>query len=138
MSKNESFLDTWTKIFSKKMDEMRGKNAGQGWKPTVSGAQAKPVQPVRRENEAEYAPLSAQPTQRWDNVDKVAQPRVKAQPTQRWDNEDKIVQPRVKAQATQRWDNEPRVAQPRVKAQLTQRWDNVDIKPRKRPGIGQE
>ncbi|MEG1753773.1 MAG: hypothetical protein RR234_07655, partial [Christensenella sp.] len=82
MSKNESFLDTWTKIFSKKMDEMRGKNAGQGWKPTVSGAQAKP------ENEAEYAPLSGQPTQRWDNVDKVAQPRVKAQPTQRWDNVD--------------------------------------------------
>ncbi|MEG1753317.1 MAG: hypothetical protein RR234_05330, partial [Christensenella sp.] len=113
MSKNESFLDTWTKIFSKKMDEMRGKNAGQGWKPTVSGAQAKP------ENEAEYAPLSGQPTQRWDNVDKVAQPR-------------------VKAQAAQRWDNAPKVAQPRVKAQATQRWDNVDIKPRKRPGIGQE
>ncbi|MEF9987618.1 MAG: hypothetical protein RR797_00925, partial [Christensenella sp.] len=106
MSKNESFLDTWTKIFSKKMDEMRGKNAGQGWKPTVSGAQAKP------ENEAEYAPLSGQEAQRWDNVDKVAQTR--PQPTQRWDNVDKVAQPRPKAQATQRWDN-------------------VDIKPRKRP-----
>ncbi|MEG0595117.1 MAG: hypothetical protein RR514_07850, partial [Christensenella sp.] len=136
MSKNESFLDTWTKIFSKKMDEMRGKNAGQGWKPTLPGAQAKPVQPARRENEAEYAPLRPQEAQRWDNVDKVAQPRVKAQPTQRWDNVDKVAQPRP--QPTQRWDNEPRIAQPRVSAQPTQRWDNVDIKPRKRPEIGQE
>ncbi|MEG2625084.1 MAG: hypothetical protein RR956_02290, partial [Christensenella sp.] len=106
MSKNESFLDTWTKIFSKKMDEMRGKNAGQGWKPTLPGAQAKPAQPARRENEAEYAPLSGQPTQRWDNEPKIAQPRPQA--TQRWDNVDKVAQPRVKAQAAQRWDNDSR------------------------------